>query len=137
MRVLESCLCVTDLVAAERFYAQVLGLSLDSRQEGRHVFFRCGKQMVLLFDAVAAAEPATHGGLDIPTHGTAGQGHLCFAVCEADLEGWLDRLRQHGVAIERDLQWPGGGRSLYFRDPSGNSLELATPRIWGLEDEAG
>jgi catechol 2,3-dioxygenase-like lactoylglutathione lyase family enzyme len=133
-RVLESCLCVTDLAAAERFYADVLRLSLFARQEGRHVFFRCGEQMVLLFDAAGASQPATHGGLDIPTHGTTGQGHLCFAVGESNLDGWCERLRQHGVTIEKDLHWPGGGRSLYFRDPSGNSLELATPRIWGMED---
>jgi catechol 2,3-dioxygenase-like lactoylglutathione lyase family enzyme len=133
-RVLESCLCVTDLAAAERFYAEVLGLTLYAKQDGRHVFFRCGKQMVLLFDAAAASQPASHGGLDVPTHGTTGEGHLCFAVHEADLGGWLARLKQYGVALEKDLLWPGGGRSLYFRDPSGNSLELATPRIWGMEE---
>ena len=133
-RVLESCLCVTDLIAAERFYTDVLGLTLYAKQDGRHVFLRCGEQMVLLFDAVAASQPASHGGLDVPTHGTTGEGHLCFAVHEADLAGWLARLNQHGVPIEKDLLWPGGGRSLYFRDPSGNSLELATPKIWGMEE---
>ncbi|TIR45476.1 MAG: glyoxalase/bleomycin resistance/extradiol dioxygenase family protein, partial [Mesorhizobium sp.] len=25
-----------------------------------------------------------------------------------------------------------GGRSIYIRDPSGNSIEFAEPRIWGL-----
>jgi predicted enzyme related to lactoylglutathione lyase len=39
------------------------------------------------------------------------------------------------VAIEKIVDWPGGGRSLYFRDPAGNSLELATPRIWGIGEE--
>ncbi len=133
-RVLESCLCVTELAAAERFYVEVLGLTLYAKQDGRHLFFRCGEQMVLLFDAASASQPATHGGLDIPTHGTTGEGHLCFAVREADLDGWLAKLTQHGVGIEKDLAWLGGGRSLYFRDPSGNCLELATPRIWGLAE---
>jgi hypothetical protein len=36
------------------------------------------------------------------------------------------------VAIESDFAWPGGGRSLYFRDPAGNSLEFAEPAIWHL-----
>jgi catechol 2,3-dioxygenase-like lactoylglutathione lyase family enzyme len=90
--------------------------------------------MLLLFDARSASQPATHGGLDVPTHGTTGEGHLCFAVREVDLDDWLTKLAQRGVAIEKDLAWPGGGRSLYFRDPSGNSLELATPRIWGLTE---
>jgi catechol 2,3-dioxygenase-like lactoylglutathione lyase family enzyme len=132
--VLETCLYVTDLAAAERFYADILGLSLYSRQEGRHVFFRCGQRMVLLFDAAASSQPGSHGGLDVPPHGAAGEGHLCFAMREADLPAWKEHLARHGVAIEKDLAWPGGGRSLYFRDPSGNSLELATPRIWGLSE---
>jgi hypothetical protein len=38
------------------------------------------------------------------------------------------------VAIEHEATWPRGGRSFYFRDPAGNSLELATPRIWGLPE---
>jgi catechol 2,3-dioxygenase-like lactoylglutathione lyase family enzyme len=130
--VLETCLYVTDLAAAERFYADVLGLTLYSRQEGRHAFFRCGRQMVLLFDAAAASQAGTHGGLDVPTHGATGEGHVCFAMREEDLPAWKQHLLARGVTIEKDLEWPGGGRSLYFRDPSGNSLELATPRIWGL-----
>ena len=39
-------------------------------------------------------------------------------------------LAEQRVAIEREVDWPGGGFSLYFRDPAGNSLELATPRLW-------
>ena len=37
-----------------------------------------------------------------------------------------------GVTIEADFDWPDGGRSIYFRDPAGNCLEFAEPRIWGL-----
>lgn len=132
--VLESCLYVTDLAAAERFYADVLGLALFASQPDRHVFFRCGQRMVLLFDAQAASQPATHDGLDVPTHGTTGAGHLCFAMHLADLPAWKEHLQRQGVTIEKELDWPGGGRSLYFRDPSGNSLELATPKIWGIDE---
>ncbi len=133
--VLESCLCASDLDAAERFYADVLGLALYSKQPGRHVFFRCGERMVLLFNPAESSKPGTHGGLDVPLHGTTGAGHLCFAVHEASLSGWQAHLACHGVAIEKIIDWPGGGRSFYFRDPAGNSLELATPRIWGIGEE--
>jgi hypothetical protein len=34
------------------------------------------------------------------------------------------------VAIESEVSWPGGGRSLYVRDPAGNSLEFASADIW-------
>ena len=56
-KVLESSLYVSDLDAAEAFYAEVLGLTLHSKLEGRHVFFRCGNQMVLLFNPEATADP--------------------------------------------------------------------------------
>jgi catechol 2,3-dioxygenase-like lactoylglutathione lyase family enzyme len=128
-RVLETVLYVDDLDAAERFYGDVLGLERDSRQDGLFVFFRCGPGMLLLFEPKAAA-----GGRHVPPHGTKGPGHACFAVAESALAGWQARLAQAGVAIEQEMSWPRGGRSFYFRDPAGNSLELATPRIWGLPE---
>jgi catechol 2,3-dioxygenase-like lactoylglutathione lyase family enzyme len=132
--VLESCLYVDDLALAERFYCDVLGLTFYSRQAGRHLFLRCGERMVLLFNPAEARKVGTHGGLDVPPHGTTGAGHLCFAMPQADLAAWSEHLTQHGVAIEKVIDWPGGGRSLYFRDPAGNSLELASPTIWGISE---
>jgi catechol 2,3-dioxygenase-like lactoylglutathione lyase family enzyme len=38
----------------------------------------------------------------------------------------------NGIAIESKVQWELGGQSLYFRDPDGNSLELATPGLWSI-----
>lgn len=126
LTILETCLCVDDLVAAERFYLQVLGLTLHSKQEGRHVFFRCGRGMLLLFNPEQSSLPG-----EIPAHGTHGSGHVAFAAEESELPAWRKHLEEHGVTIERLHAWPGGGHSLYFRDPAGNSLELATPTIWG------
>ena len=130
-RVLETILYVDDLAAAERFYGELLGLELDSRKSGLFVFFRCGESMLLLFEPAAAG-----AGRNVPAHGARGPGHACFAVAEADLDGWQQRLAAAGVAIEQQVSWPRGGRSFYFRDPAGNSLELATPRIWGLPEVA-
>jgi len=39
-------------------------------------------------------------------------------------------LRDAGIAIEGRTQWPRGGHSIYFRDPDGHLLELATPGLW-------
>jgi catechol 2,3-dioxygenase-like lactoylglutathione lyase family enzyme len=130
-RVLETILYVDDLEAAERFYNDVLGLELDSRQDGLFVFFRCGPGMLLLFEPNRAS-----AGRTVPAHGAHGPGHVCFAVAEAALDDWKARLQLKGVAIEQEVSWPRGGRSFYFRDPAGNSLELATPQIWGLPDPA-
>jgi catechol 2,3-dioxygenase-like lactoylglutathione lyase family enzyme len=125
--VLETALYASDLEAAEAFYTTVLGLELDSKVEGRHVFFRCGGGMLLVFDPRATAAPGP-----VPSHGATGPGHAAFSILEADVERWVAHLRENGVEIEADIAWPGGGRSIYFRDPDGNSLELAPPRIWGL-----
>ncbi len=134
--VLESILYAQDLVAAERFYHEVLGLKLVSHEPHRHVFFRCGRQMVLVFDPRATAQEVVEmGGGTIPRHGAQGPGHLAFSVKAAEIDDWRARLMKDGVSIESEIAWPGGGRSLYFRDPAGNSIELATPQLWGLTDD--
>ena len=38
------------------------------------------------------------------------------------------------IEIEKDVTWPNGGRSIYFRDAAGNCLELASPLIWGMAE---
>ena len=129
--VLETCLYVDDLARAEQFYAEVLGLKVESRQAGRHVFFHCGRQMLLLFNPLVSRESNDH----FPPHGAVGPGHVAFAVDESELPAWNARLAERGVVIEKTIEWPGGGRSVYFRDPASNSVELATPRIWGLEEK--
>jgi len=131
--VLESALYVADLAEAEHFYGEVLGLEPAGKVEDRHVFFRCGRSIVLLFNAEATREPPKPDArLPVPPHGAAGDGHLCFAATEDEIDRWKARLAEHGVAIEAEFEWPRGGRSIYFRDPSGNSLEFANPSIWGL-----
>ncbi|MBS3649093.1 VOC family protein [Pseudaminobacter sp. 19-2017] len=131
--ILESALYVTDLDQAEAFYRDVLGLERIARVEGRHVFFRCGQGILLLFNAEATKiPPPADAKLPVPPHGTAGPGHLCFAATADEIERWKHHLETRGISIEADFEWPNGGRSIYFRDPSGNSLEFAEPRIWGL-----
>jgi catechol 2,3-dioxygenase-like lactoylglutathione lyase family enzyme len=108
----------------------VLELELDSKEPGRHLFFRCGHGMLLVFDP--ASTSSSRPG-PVPSHGAIGPGHAAFAVESDDvLATWPERLQREGVEIEADIEWPGGGRSIYFRDPAGNSLELTTPRIWGI-----
>lgn len=130
--ILETALYVDDLDEAEQFYGNVLELELISKLSGRHVFFRCGQGVLLLFNA-EATQVAVQGGLPVPTHGATGQGHACFRASSQEMEEWIARLRSHGVEIEADFVWPSGGRSVYFRDPSGNSLEFGEPNIWGFE----
>src|SRR5688572_12782726 len=104
-RVLETCLYVRDLVEAERFYTNVLGLDFYSRKPGRHVFFRCGNSMVLLFNPEVSGESDS----TLPVHGCIGAGHVAFATSAEELELWIDQLANAGVAIEKQIEWPGGG----------------------------
>jgi catechol 2,3-dioxygenase-like lactoylglutathione lyase family enzyme len=133
--ILETCVYASDLEAAERFYLGVLGLEVIGRMAGRHVFFRCGRGMFLVFNPdKTEADSTLPGGITVPRHGARGPGHMAFAVREADLETWRARLRAAAVPVEMEVRWPGGGHSLYVRDPAGNSIELATPRLWGLPE---
>lgn len=129
--VLESALYCEDLESAGRFYSNVLGLERIASSEGRHVFFRCGEGVVLLFDPHQAGTVHTAvAGSPIPLHGAHGAGHLAFRATLAEIDSWRDHLAANGVEIESEVSWPGGGRSIYFRDPAGNSLEIATPELW-------
>jgi catechol 2,3-dioxygenase-like lactoylglutathione lyase family enzyme len=126
--ILETVLYVSDLDAAAVFYCEVLGLSIESRQARRHVFFRCGDAMFLVFDPVATAVRVG----EVPSHGAIGPGHVAFSIDADECSLWLERLARNGVEIEASIVWPSGGRSIYIRDPGGNSVELTTPAIWGI-----
>lgn len=127
--ILETGLYVEDLDAAKEFYTTVLGLQIMSDVPGRNFSVRCGGRVLLLFRA-----DATITGAVLPPHGATGPGHLAFAAEESEMDDWRVHLRRSGVEIELDYSWEQGGRSLYFRDPAGNSLEIATPRLWGIAD---
>ena len=128
---LEAALYVDDLGVAEKFYHEVIGLEPLGKVAGRHVFFRVGASVLLIFDPGATARPAAAGArLPVPAHGTKGPGHYCFAVNADDLDGWRAHLDDSGIAIEADFRWPNGARSIYVRDPAGNSVEFAEPGLW-------
>ena len=131
--VLETCLYVSDLDAARKFYGETLGLPIVAHAPERHVFFRCGEGMLLVFDPAQTATSAGQvGGVPVPPHGASGAGHVCFRIDADALPSWRERLVTAGVEIEAQIEWPRGGASIYVRDPGGNSVELAPARIWGL-----
>ena len=130
--ILETCLYVDNLDQARAFYGGVLGLELFEHQAGRHLFWRCGHRMLLLF----VAEGTSAADSSVPRHGARGAGHVAFAVPDHEIPLWQQHLDRCGVDIEQAVEWPQGGRSLYFRDPAGNSLEVASPRIWGIDERA-
>jgi catechol 2,3-dioxygenase-like lactoylglutathione lyase family enzyme len=130
--VLETSLYVADLRRAVAFYRDLFGfevLAADERFCGLNV---AGRQVLLLFQKGLSSAPSVLPGGTIPGHDGSDRLHLAFAVAAADLPAWEERLGRQGVAVESTVDWPRGGRSLYFRDPDGHLVELATPGLWSI-----
>lgn len=135
--ILETILYSKDLPAMRVFYSEVLGLEEVGYEPDRHVFFRCGDSMLLIFDpdSTQSTEVRVRGAL-IPQHGSAGAGHVAFAVEMDQLDSCAERLEAVGVEIESRVQWYADRPrvcSVYFRDPAGNSLELSCRELWTRE----
>jgi catechol 2,3-dioxygenase-like lactoylglutathione lyase family enzyme len=131
-RILETALYVDDLDAAVAFYRDVLDLRVLD-ESPRLVSLHAGEASVLLL----FRRGATVSGMNtssgwIPPHDGQGPVHLAFAVATEALGAWELRLQEHGVAIESRVRWDRGGQSIYFRDPAGHSVELATPGTWAV-----
>jgi catechol 2,3-dioxygenase-like lactoylglutathione lyase family enzyme len=129
LRILETSLYTDDLEKAEAFYTKILGFTIFAREQNRHLFFHCGDQMLLIFNP---AKTITES--EVAPHGAKGPGHVAFAVSDSEFDQWAAALRARGVSIEKEVHWPRGGRSIYFRDPAGNCLEFASPTIWGIQE---
>ncbi len=125
--VVETAIYAEDLDAARAFYRDVLGLDVIGDEPGRHVFFRAGDRVLLVF-----RPQATLRGDILPAHGATGPGHFALGIRRESLDDWRRHLTARGVVIEQEVDWPRGGHSVYFRDPAGNAAELVTPGIWGL-----
>jgi catechol 2,3-dioxygenase-like lactoylglutathione lyase family enzyme len=123
-RIYETVLYADDLAAVRDFYRDVLGLrSVGDPGELAATFRLDDGGMLLFFAPRLSSQP----GRPVPSHGTTGAGHVAFSVQK--LDDWRDRLRAAEIDIEQEVDWDGG-RSIYFRDPAGNSVELVEGDIW-------
>jgi catechol 2,3-dioxygenase-like lactoylglutathione lyase family enzyme len=117
------------VAAAARFYADVLGLHLLEDPTELSAAFRLGDGgVLLLFDSARSSV----AGRPVPSHGATGAGHVAFAVPLGTLDAFADALRDKGIAIEQEVTWSQGGRSVYVRDPAGNSVEVIEGEAWPL-----
>src|ERR1700755_2923504 len=120
--VVETAIYADDLDRAEAFYRDVLGLEVIGKEADRHVFFRAGDRVLLVF-----RPEATLKGDILLAHGATGPGHFALGIRGESLDAGWRGLAGLGVAIEREVVGPRGAHSLYFRDPAGNAAELITP----------
>jgi catechol 2,3-dioxygenase-like lactoylglutathione lyase family enzyme len=82
--------------------------------------------VLLIFDPGQAEQP----GRPVPSHGSRGPGHVALRIDADAYDAWLGRLRIAKIPVEHEHDWDGRGRSIYIRDPAGNSVELITADIW-------
>jgi catechol 2,3-dioxygenase-like lactoylglutathione lyase family enzyme len=131
----ESCLYVDDVARSVDFYTGLFGFPAIRHEERFSALRVAPGQVLLIFHRGASREAMDLGFGTIIGHDGSGPLHLCFGIGAGEITGWLARLEQAGIALESRVDWPAGATSLYFRDPDGHALELATPGLW--EDEAG
>lgn len=133
--VLETALYTDDLETARKFYGRTLGFEEILYREKNFAFFKCGSTVCLLFDPVQTRmQPLAPPAKQIPGHGTTGAGHVCFSAPGDKLDQWRQHLEASDIAIESEIVWENGAGSIYFRDPAGNSLEFAQPKLWGYDE---
>ncbi len=127
---LETSLYVGDLARARGFYTRLFNLTVIFEDDRMCALKLPGSGVLLLFLEGGSLRPSQTPGGVIPPHGGTGRLHLCFAISRASLEAWERHLVAEEVALESRVVQYFGGISLYFRDPDGHSLEVATPGLW-------
>ena len=128
--IVETAVYVEHVERASKFYEEVLGLGKIAGDDRFRAYSVADRDVLLLFKRGATAQPVPTPSGVIPPHDGEGQNHFAFAIKEAELPAWEKQLGKHQVAIEGRVKWPRGGTSIYFRDPDGNLVELATPGMW-------
>lgn len=130
--VLETCLYCEDLERASRFYEEVFGWKRMDGDDRLRAYGVARGSVLLLFKRGATREHVTLPGGVIPPHDGMAGGHMAFAITAGEWDMWVRRLAERGIRIEQTVNWPRGGRSLYFRDTEQNLVELATPGLWAV-----
>ena len=130
--ILETALYVSDLDRSLEFYEKVFGferIMYSTRGAGLSVE---GRQVFLLFVKGKVSEPVELPGGTVPGSDADGVMHTAFAIDAATIDEWRRWLEANDVAIESEVAWERGGRSLYFRDPDDHVIELVTRGTWSV-----
>ncbi|GAB2781189.1 VOC family protein [Halomonas shantousis] len=130
--VIETALYVDDMTRAQEFYENVMGLEAFTADHRFTAYDVGGRSVLLLFQRGSTLETVTlpRDMGTIPPHDGHGPLHIALAISREALPEWERHFAAHDIAIEGRTHWPKGGESLYFRDPDGHLLELATPGVW-------
>jgi len=109
---------VRDMIAMRRFYEDVLALSLLRELSPNWIEYGLGS------NTLALARPSRTAA-DAPTPPGSASLQLAFKISAAEVDACADELVRQGVALlSPPTNQPFGHRTLFFRDPDGNLLEV-------------
>jgi catechol-2,3-dioxygenase len=131
-KVVETCIYSSDLESMKNFYVGILGLSVIQEEGDKLIFLKAGKSMLLIFDPLRTSI----NNDKLPTHGTMtppSSIHFAMEIEEQEYQPCKELLTRNGIAIEKEVKWNSNTKSLYFRDPADNLVELITPGGWPVE----
>jgi catechol 2,3-dioxygenase-like lactoylglutathione lyase family enzyme len=127
---LETSLYARDLGTTAAFYRDLFGFKALVDSPRLVALDVAARHVLLVFQSGSTEDDVVEARGTIPGHDGRGRLHLALSVAAADLEAWRARLGARGIDIAGEYRWPRGGTSLYFRDPDGALVELATPGLW-------
>ena len=130
--ILETAIHTEDMARSRAFYEGVPGLAPIYGDHRLSAYAVAGRDVLLVFRKGATGQTVTLPSGTIPGHGGDGALHVAFAVGKDELDRWETHLDSHGIVVEGRNDWDRGGRSIYFHDPDGHLLELATPGLWSV-----
>jgi glyoxylase I family protein len=110
MRVHHLAFRTRDLTRLERFYTDVLGLSIARRDGERSVWLRAGGTVLMLEQAEEGEPAVTEGSKEL----------VAFGIEAPDVERWRRVLEANGIVVEDETAF-----TLYFRDPDGRRIGLS------------
>jgi catechol-2,3-dioxygenase len=116
----------------KNFYAGILGLPVIQEEQDKLIFLKAGKSMLLIFDPVRTK---TNNG-SLPAHGTPtppSSIHFAMEIEKQEYHASKQLLIDNNIVIEKEVNWNSDAKSIYFRDPAGNLVELITPGGWPVE----
>ena len=130
--IIETAIYVDDIERSAAFYERVLGAERMSKSDRLAAMSIAGKHVLLIFRKGGSVNSTVFPGGTIPPNDADGHIHFAFSISASEYEAWEKWLPESGVEIESTVNWDRGGRSLYFRDPDGHNVELATPGVWPI-----